>query len=335
MTADWQPIWKKLEQWQGEGRTLALATVVETWGSSPRPVGSHMIVDSDMRIEGSVSGGCIENSVIQAVMRVLDEGRPRLLEFTVTTEMAWEAGLSCGGHMKVLVEPFRDKQALFPHLSGTLKQGVRWLVTDCESGDFWFSQDETSVGSDDIRAAVEGLLPDLYKSRLEEVGGRTCFLQRYDDPIHLVVLGAVHVAQALLPMAEQLNIRTTLIDPRTAFATGERFPGVEIRHDWPDEALEKLDLGPGTAIVTLTHDAKLDDPALDFALKSDAFYIGALGSKKTNALRHKRLREAGFGERDLQRIHGPVGLDIGSVTPQEIALSILSEVVAVYRGRTD
>ncbi|WP_417318442.1 XdhC family protein [Emcibacter sp.] len=335
MTADWQPIWKKLEQWQGEGRTLALATVVETWGSSPRPVGSHMIVDSDMRIEGSVSGGCIESSVIQAVMEVFREGRPRLLEFTVTTEMAWEAGLSCGGHMKVLVEPFGAKEQLFPQLTGKLKQGVCWLVTDCESGDFWFSQGETSVGSDAVRAAVEDSLPNLYKSRLQEINGRCYFLQRYDDPIHLVVLGAVHVAQALLPMAEQLNIRTTLIDPRTAFATEERFPGVEICHDWPDEALDKMEVGPGTAIVTLTHDAKLDDPALDFALKSNAFYIGALGSRKTNALRHKRLLDVGFTEDDLKRIHGPVGLDIGSVTPQEIALSILAEVVAVYRGRED
>ena len=179
-------------------------------------------------------------------------------------------------------------------------------------------------------AAREALRQD--KSRTAEADGATWFLHAYNPPLRLVVVGAVHIAQALVPMAAQLGYGVTVVDPRRAFATSERFPGVSVSTEWPDEAMDALRPDTRTAVVTLTHDPKLDDPALDRALKSEAFYIGALGSRRTHARRLDRLRELGHGDAALGRIHGPVGLDIGAVTAPEIALSVLAQLIAVRRG---
>jgi xanthine dehydrogenase accessory factor len=166
-------------------------------------------------------------------------------------------------------------------------------------------------------------------------GGAEWFVQPHNPPLRLIVVGAVHVAQALVPMAAGLGFAVTVVDPRRAFATEERFAGsVTLRDEWPDEAMEALAPDTRTAIVTLTHDPKLDDPALEVALRSAAFYIGALGSRRTHAKRVARLQEAGFGEEAIARIAAPIGLDIGAVTAPEIALSIISEVVARRRGAT-
>ena len=169
------------------------------------------------------------------------------------------------------------------------------------------------------------------RSRLAEIEGVEWFLQVFNPPLHLIVAGAVHIAQSLSKMAAELKWRVTIVDPRTGWANEERFPGVAIAAAWPDEAMAKLGLNRRTAVVTLTHDPKLDDPALAAALRSDAFYIGALGSKKTHAARRERLISGGFGEADIARIHGPVGLDIGASSPQEIAVSILAQIVARLR----
>lgn len=170
------------------------------------------------------------------------------------------------------------------------------------------------------------------RSGAVEIDGRSWFLTVYNPPLDLVIVGAVHVAQALAPMATLADYRVRIIDPRTAFATGMRFPGVALSHDWPDEALAKSPPGPRSAVVALTHDPKLDDPALTAALRSDAFYIGALGSKKTHAARLARLKEHGFTDAQLARIHGPVGLDIAARSPAEIALSILAEMTLRLRA---
>ncbi len=181
-------------------------------------------------------------------------------------------------------------------------------------------------------AAERALAED--ESDTVRIGDADWFLHAFNPPPRLVVVGAVHVAQALVPLAAQLGFHVTVVDPRRAFATDERFPNVEISAEWPDEALDALRPDTRTAIVTLTHDPKLDDPALDRALKSPAFYIGALGSRKTHAARLGRLRQLGHDDAALARIHGPVGLDIEAVTAPEIALSILAEIVAVRRGAT-
>lgn len=179
-------------------------------------------------------------------------------------------------------------------------------------------------------AAARSLRDD--SSRTVAADGETWFLHAHNPPLRLVVVGAVHIAQALVLMAVQLGYGVTVADPRRAFATDERFPGVAVSTDWPDEALDALRPDSRTAIVTLTHDPKLDDPALDRALRSDAFYVGALGSRKTHAARLARLRELGHDDAALARIRGPVGLPIAAVTAPEIALSVLAEVVAVRRG---
>lgn len=179
-------------------------------------------------------------------------------------------------------------------------------------------------------AAQDALHAD--QSRTLEVEGDTWFLHVQNPPLRLAVVGAVHTAQGLVPLASALGLATTVIDPRRSFATSERFPNVTITTDWPDEAMTKFAPDVRSAVVTLTHDPKLDDPALDAALKSEAFFIGALGSRKTHAARLARLRELGHSEAALARIRGPVGLDIGAVTVSEIALSILAEIVAVRRG---
>ena len=178
-------------------------------------------------------------------------------------------------------------------------------------------------------AAADALRQD--RSTTAEIGGQTWFLHAYNPPLRMVVVGAVHIAQALVPMAAQIGYGVMVVDPRRAFATDERFPGVSVSTEWPDEAMDALRPDTRTAVVTLTHDPKLDDPALDRALRSGAFYIGALGSRRTHARRLDRLRELGHEDAALARIHGPVGLDIAAVTAPEIALSILAQVVEVRR----
>ena len=168
-----------------------------------------------------------------------------------------------------------------------------------------------------------------------DLGGRRLFLQVQNPPLRLIVIGAVHIAQTLAPMAALAGYSVTIVDPRRAFATDARFPDVKLIGEWPDEAMAAMKLDRRTAVVTLTHDPKLDDPALQTALKADVFYIGALGSRKTHAARLGRLKAAGFSEADCARIHGPVGLDIGALSPAEIAVSILAQITAVLRGAAD
>ena len=187
---------------------------------------------------------------------------------------------------------------------------------------------------DDAPAAIKETAAKALRddrSTTAEADGETWFLHAYNPPLRLVVVGAVHIAQALVPMAAQLGYGVTVVDPRRAFATDERFPGVSVSTEWPDEAMDALRPDTRTAVITLTHDPKLDDPALDRALKSEAFYIGALGSKRTHARRLARLRELGHGDAALGRIHGPVGLDISAVTAPEIALSVLAQLVQTRR----
>lgn len=209
------------------------------------------------------------------------------------------------------------------------------LVTELESG----AQSLVAAGAPDGDLAMDGALRNAVADALAadrgataELGGKRYFINVFNPPRRLIVVGAVHIAQALAPIAALSGYAVTVVDPRGAFATAERFSGVTLRTEWPDDALEALDIDRRTAVVTLTHDPKLDDPALTVALKREPFYIGALGSRKTHAARLERLREAGFDEVALARIHGPVGLDIGAVSPAEIAISILAEMTRVLHA---
>jgi len=320
---DWRILWEKAKTWHDEGRRFALATVIRTWGSAPRPVGSHMIIDQDGNIEGSVSGGCVEGAVIAAAEDVIASGKSQHLDFNVTSETAWDVGLPCGGRIEILVEPYAPKHVLAEILSQKLT-GPSILITDMTSGEFYFCHDDIQIGEQGLADGFDDI-PD--KSGLYE----NIFIQHYLEPVKLIVIGAVHISQALVEMAKVMDIPVMVIDPRQTFATKERFPDVKMSHDWPDEALTEIDITRSTAVVTLTHDAKLDDLALEKALNSDAFYIASLGSRKTHAARVGRLEKMGFSEDDIARVHGPAGLNIGGLTPAEIALSILAEMVSLYR----
>ena len=308
--------------WFRNGRGAALATVVETWGSAPRRVGAQLVIGGDGQIEGSVSGGCVEGAVIVEALEAIEEGEARLLEFGVSDDDAFAVGLACGGTIRVLVEPIGDvlPQAMLAELvaARAAREPLAYEVN--------------------IDTGHRALRRNAYRNRLRmdrsgfEEDGQT-FVAVHNPPLRLIVVGAVHIAQALVPMARIAGYDPAIVDPRDAFASNARFPGETILTDWPDEAVTKLGLDSRTAVVLLTHDPKLDDPALQAALDAGVFYIGALGSTRTHAKRVERMKEAGFTDAQISRIHGPVGLDIGAADPSEIAVAILAQMTAVLRGK--
>ena len=306
-------------EWHRAGRGAALATVVQTWGSAPRRVGAQMVVSGDGQIEGSVSGGCVEGAVMVEAMEAIDSGKGTLLEFGVSDGDAFAVGLACGGTIKVLVEPVGTVLSEVV-LSGLVAaRAARQAVA-------YVANAETGGGNLTEEGFADRFRMD--RSGVEEEGR---FVAIPNPPLRLVVVGAVHIAQALVPMARIAGFDPIIVDPRSAFGSEARFPGETILEEWPDEAMQKVGLDARTALVLLTHDPKLDDPALHIALKSGAFYVGALGSTRTHAKRVERLREVGFTEEDIARIHGPIGLDIGAASPAEIGVSILSEMLSVLR----
>ncbi|QDI75429.1 MULTISPECIES: XdhC family protein [Leisingera] len=309
-------------EWHTSGAGAALATVVQTWGSAPRRTGAQLAVSGDGRIEGSVSGGCVEGAVVVEAQEALADGKHRLLEFGVSDADAFAVGLACGGTIKVLVEP----------IGAALPADLLAELVEARASRAPVAYEvNLTTGA---RRLARGAYPDrmrMDRSGLEDDG--ETFVAVHNPPLRLVVVGAVHIAQALVPMARIAGYDPVIIDPRAAFASAERFPGEALMDDWPDEAVQKLGLDSRTALVLLTHDPKLDDPALQAALAADVFYIGALGSKKTHAARAARMQQAGFTEDQISRIHGPIGLDIGAAGPAEIAVSILAEITAVLRGK--
>ena len=319
--------------WISGHQTVAMATVTRTWGSAPRQAGSQMAVREDGAFVGSVSGGCIEGAVIGEAQASLQDGRPRNLKFGVTNEEAWAVGLACGGTIEVNVSPIAKatERATIAALNKARdeKRAVV-LATELQTGRTELIYTDEAKSGALAEAAKNAACRD--ESASVEADGSTWFLTVFNPPLDLAIIGAVHIAQPLARMAALADYAVRIIDPRTAFATEERFPGVTLSHEWPDEALATKPLTARSAIVALTHDPKLDDPALAVALRSPAFYIGALGSKQTHAKRLERLKEAGFSDAELARIHGPIGLKIGAKSPAEIAVSVLGEMTAILRG---
>jgi xanthine dehydrogenase accessory factor len=318
--------------WMEGKRKVALATVTRTWGSAPRPAGSQMAVRDDGAFTGSVSGGCVEGSVIADAQAALQDGKARNLKFGVSNEDAWAVGLACGGTIEVHVAPVLEEkqQATIASLKRARdKKRAVVLATDLQTGESrLLYPDEPGTGALSEAARVQARRDE---SASVESDGKSWFLTVFNPPLDLAIVGAVHIAQPLARMGALADYAVRVIDPRTAFATGERFPGVTLSHDWPDEALAATPLTARSAIVALTHDPKLDDPALAAALKSAAFYIGALGSRTTHARRLERLKAQGFSDAELARIHGPIGLDIGARSPAEIAVAILGEMTQQLR----
>ena len=312
--------------WHRAGRGAALATVVETWGSAPRQAGSQLAVSGAGQIMGSVSGGCVEGAVVAEALEAMADGVPRLLTFGVSDDSAFAVGLACGGTIRVLVEPVGDGGDRLP--PGLLEALVTARADRLARGytialDSW----TRALVEPGQEAAVDARLRSD-RSGMEEDGR---FVAVQNPPLRLIVVGAVHIAQPLLTMARACGYTPTLIDPRAAFGSAERFPGEVIVEDWPDEAMAALAPDARTAVVTLTHDAKLDDPAILAALNSPCFYLGCLGSTRTHAKRLERLRAAGVAEAQIARIHAPVGLDIGAKTPAEIAVSVLAQITQTLR----
>ena len=295
-------------EWKGQ--PLALATVVSTWGSAPRPKGSHMLVHGDGRFEGSVSGGCVESDILQTAADVIAGAPFQLKRYGVADAAAWEVGLPCGGEIAVvMVQPVSAAgfdPELFDRIADARDRGEALTVTT-----------DLATGHSDLRPQETG-----------EV-----FVNRYDPPRRLLIVGAVQIAQSLAALATTLGIATTVIDPRARFLTEERFPGVTLDDRWPDEAIAALKPGPATAVVTLSHDIKIDDPALIAALATDAPYVGALGSRRSHAARRERLAAEGLSAAQIDRIDAPVGIDIGAIGPSEIALSIAAAMVGAFHDR--
>ncbi|KAF0676798.1 XdhC family protein [Profundibacterium mesophilum] len=308
--------------WHRAGIGSALATVIETWGSAPRPVGSQLAISGQGEIAGSVSGGCVEGAVVVEALEALEQGgAARSLEFGVSDDEAFAVGLACGGRIRVLVEPVGGAlpEALLADLVD--RRAARMAaayVVDIEKGT------RTLAAPPQFAERFR-----LDRSGFEENGRR--FVAIHNPPLRMAVIGGVHIAQPLTVMARLAGYDVALIDPRESFASAARFPGERLVHDWPDAALEAEGLDARCAVVTLTHDPKLDDPALRVALASPAFYIGSLGSTRTHAKRCARLAEAGFEPEQIARIHAPVGLDIGSRSPAEIAIAVMAQITQRLR----
>ncbi|HTV32799.1 MAG TPA: XdhC family protein [Methylocella sp.] len=315
--------------WLNEFEHVVLATVVSTWGSSPVPVGGQLVVGPNGQFEGSVSGGCVEAEVITEAADVLTRDRPKLLEFGVAEDVAWRAGLPCGGAIGIYLEPLQ-RQRDTSYLDKILAvRGTRVSLAVL-----------TIVATGERRLfEVPGPMPTeiasclhLGESQLLDLSNGQSFLHVLVPPIRLVIVGATHVGQVLADLAKRIGYDVVIVDPRTAFASQERLGEIMALTEWPEISLSALGLDTRTAVIALTHATALDDEALGAALRSDCLYIGALGSKKTHAKRSERLRTAGFSDAELARIRAPVGLAIGAKGPAEIALSILAEIVKVARG---
>ncbi|VAW38747.1 Xanthine and CO dehydrogenases maturation factor, XdhC/CoxF family [hydrothermal vent metagenome] len=331
-----------INRWLGEEQSVALATVVQTWGSAPRKAGAKMALTADGRIAGSVSGGCVEGAVFEEGVQALKINRPKLLHFGVADETAWDVGLACGGTIEVFVEPLNTAVTQFIHnliqndeagAAITIIRGPKEMLgrklSVSRAGERLGTLGDAKLDAQAIAAEATLVQPQRVQLS-EEI---EVFIDTVRPAPTLIIVGGVHIAIALTSYAKTLGYRTIVIDPRRAFGSDERFPHVDqLVQAWPEKAFAEVKITLETAVALLTHDPKVDDPALKIILNEKPFYIGALGSRKTHAKRLERLRGYGFGEMDYGRIHGPIGLNIGANTPEEIALAIMAEIVRAQRG---
>jgi len=316
--------------WLDKDGRIALATVVGTWGSAPVGVGGQMVVAPDGRFEGSVSGGCVEGEVIAEAEDILSNGKPKTLEFGVADETAWQVGLPCGGQIKVFLERLEKDEGL-PLVTRALdaRTNRRGLVVRTRLADGRhevFGRDDKST-DDTIRQRFES-----GESELMETPDGEVFVHAMVPPARVLVIGATHIGQILAQLVKIAGYEVMVIDPRTAFAAEARFPGIRLDTEWPQDTIPKIGLDPYTAVVALAHVGHIDDEALKLAMRSECFYVGALGSMRNHAKRMQRLKDAGFSKAEVERIHSPIGINIGAQSPQEIAISIMAELVLALRG---
>jgi xanthine dehydrogenase accessory factor len=330
-------------------RPVGRAVVTGVWGSAPRPEGACLLATPDGQIAGSISGGCVESAAASEIAAAIARGTPKLVSYGVTNEKAWEVGLACGGTIKVFVEPtipsaiieaargdggavvatiIAEAGAAGSRLghSATLHDDGRVVAspTDC-----WIAE----LVREPARTALRREASTTVEMTAPDGEGISVFLEVFPRPPKLVIFGGVHIAMALVPLARALGYRTTVADGREAFVTRERFPDAdELLVAWPEEAFRKIGLDAASYVCVLSHDPKFDEPALNLALRSPAPYIGAIGSRKTQAARRERLLREGFTSADVSRLHGPIGLDLGGRSPAETALAILAEMTMTRYG---
>ncbi|MCB0037627.1 MAG: XdhC family protein [Anaerolineales bacterium] len=335
-----QEVVTDINRWRSEDQPVALATVIQTWGSAPRKAGAKMAVTPEGQLSGSVSGGCVEGAVYEEAVAALENHKPKLLSYGVADETAWEVGLACGGSIQIFVEGLHNE--IYEAIDHLLAEERAGAVATVIAGDeallgaklFIDTQGKRLGG---ITAALDEPIVKQMKTAIKQ--GKVqrvtlpdsdleLFIDVFLPPPQLVMVGGVHIAVALAALAKTLGYRTIVVDPRRAFGSDERFPHADaLIQKWPEKAFAEITINENTAVALLTHDPKIDDPALGVVLNSPAFYVGALGSSKTHAKRVVRLQEAGFDEQTIGRIYGPIGLDIGAQNPEEIALSVLGEIV--------
>jgi xanthine dehydrogenase accessory factor len=318
-------ILSELERWRSQGDRIAMARVVATRRSAPRPIGSKLIVSERGELAGSVSGGCVESEVVETAREVLAGGEPRLLTYGISDDQALSVGLPCGGEIDVWID--EPDPELLQQLADVAREERRAVFfVDLDDGSERLVPDgDNDVADELIRAG---------HSKVVELHGRRLFADVFGPPPRMLVYGAVDTADALCAAARNIGWRTIVADARSRFATRERLPHAdEIIVAWPEETLAQVQPDHATAIVVLTHDDKFDIPMLTAALASEAFYVGALGSRRNQERRRQLLLEAGLDESTVDRISGPAGLDIGAHTPAETALSMLAEVLAVRADR--
>jgi xanthine dehydrogenase accessory factor len=349
-----------LDAWRAEGRDAGRAVVVRTFGSAPRPEGAVLLVSDDGRLMGSVSGGCVEGAAAEEIERARRTGNARVIRYGISDEEAWDVGLACGGTIDVLVQPIVPA-GVIAAVAGSLGPrgrsvaAVTPLPADAPPAAFGAyppGQGEPpappiligaggeliegttgDVASDADLAITAARILDDGRSRTVEIGGRAFFVEAFPIRPRLVVVGAVEVARSLVRYARELGYEVVVVDGRASFATPERFPDVDrIVVAWPDEAFEALDVGPNDAVAILSHDPKFDEPAIVEATRRGCRYVGAVGSRKTQADRRERLREGGLSPEEIGRLRGPIGLDLGGRDPAETALAIMAEIVAARRG---
>lgn len=336
---------EKLETWRDRDEKTAIATVIETWGSAPRPPGSKLVISERGGIAGSVSAGCVEGAVIIEAREVIKKGIPKILVYGVADETAWDVGLACGGTIRIFVEPGFALDDLFPLIRQHLKEDQPFaLVSVLKGPDNLVHKKLIVMGQGDHEGnlvfsgqtdkfIIEKSLACLVSGKtsiIELPGDIELFIEVYPSQPKLIIIGAVHFAEPLITMAKAAGFEAILIDPRPAFANQERFPHADkLIRAWPQEVLPEMKIDSSTFVVLMTHDPKIDDPALQYVLRSPARYVGALGSQRTQQKRIERLRKAGLAEEQISKLHAPIGLDLGGNTPGEIAVSIMAEIIQI------
>jgi xanthine dehydrogenase accessory factor len=329
-SSDTHDVLKAARAWLDTDGRVALATVVGTWGSAPVGIGGQMVVAPDGRFEGSVSGGCVEGEVIAEADDILASGRPKTLSFGVADETAWQVGLPCGGQIKVFLERLDGKDgAMLIDRAIDARTNRRGLLirTNLGDGRREFFEREDGRGDASVRQHLEA-----GESELQETQDGEVFLHALVPPARILIIGATHIGQILAQLVKLAGHEVIVIDPRTAFAAETRFPGIRLDTQWPQDTIPKIGLDPYTAVVALAHVGHIDDEALKLAMRSNVFYVGALGSKRNHAKRVERLRGAGFSDAEIARINCPIGINIGAQSPPEIAISIMAQLVLALRG---